>query len=121
MKKGFIIFLICLIPALALTGWLYWRYWFVLGEGVKSGDLNYVVKKGVIFKTYEGKLIQTGLKSSNGSLQSNEFIFSVENDSLANELMLNSGKTYQLHYNEYNNALPWRGYSKYVVDDIINK
>ena len=29
------------------------------GEGVKSGELNYVVYKGLVFKTYEGKLIQS--------------------------------------------------------------
>ena len=120
MKKGIFIFSVIFVLIAALAGWIYYRYYFVFGEGVKSGELNYVVKKGVIFKTYEGKLIQSGLKSNAaGKLQSNEFIFSVENDSIANILMLNSGETYQLHYSEYNATLPWRGYSRYVVDGII--
>ena len=32
-------------------GYVYWKYYSVFGEGVKSGVLNYVVLKGDIFKT----------------------------------------------------------------------
>ena len=98
----------------------YFRFFFVFGEGVKSGELNYVVYKGVLFKTYEGKLIQTGIRSkAAGSIQSYEFEFSVENEALARELMLQGGKTLELHYKEYFGALPWRGFTKFVVDSII--
>lgn len=98
----------------------WWRYYYVFGEGVKSGQLNFVVLKGNVFKTYEGKLIQEGIRSAQtGSIQSNEFEFSVENDSIANVLMLNSGKTFDLHYKEYKNSIPWRGHTPYIVDEII--
>src|SRR5690606_22240668 len=100
---------------------LWWKYFYVFGEGVKSGELNYLVKKGNIFKTYEGKLIQSGLRSrAPGTVQSYEFEFSVENDSIAKVLMTNSGKYFDLHYKEYKNAIPWRGYSAYVVDEILS-
>lgn len=101
---------------------VWWRYYYVFGEGVKSGSLNYLVKKGNVFKTYEGKLIQSGFSGGGktGSVQSYDFEFSVQNDSLANVLMLNNGNFYELHYKEYKHALPWRGYSRYVVDQIIN-
>src|SRR6478735_989516 len=80
---------------LAFLFW--WNYYYVFGEGVKSGELNYVVKKGNIFKTYEGKLIQTGIQSKEiGSIQSYEFQFSVTDDSLANILMANAGNHYDL-------------------------
>jgi len=36
--------------ALFLGGFIYWRYYWVFGEGVKAGELNFVVKKGYIFK-----------------------------------------------------------------------
>lgn len=99
----------------------WWKYYFVFGEGVKSGELNYVVKKGNIFKTYEGKLIQSGFRSKTaGSIQSYEFEFSVVNDSIANILMNNSGNHFDLHYKEYKGALPWRGYSPFIVDKIIS-
>ncbi|CAN5781978.1 6-phosphogluconate dehydrogenase [soil metagenome] len=107
-----VVFIVCVF--------IWWRYYYVFGEGVKSGELNYVVKKGNIFKTYEGKLIQSGLRSKAvGSVQSYEFEFSIEDDSIANVLMNNSGNFYDLHYKEYKATLPWRGYSVFVVDKII--
>jgi hypothetical protein len=99
---------------------IYFRYYWVFGEGAKSGELNYVVHKGVLFKTYEGKLIQSCLRGMAGSMQSNEFRFSVENERVARTLMVNSGQVFNLHYLEYNGALPWRGTSVYVVDSIIS-
>ncbi len=109
-----------IVLILALTGITYYKYYFVFGEGVKAGDLNYIVKKGYVFKTYEGKIIQTGLRSRQaGSIQSNEFEFSVSNEAVAKKMMLNSGKTFELHYKEYKGALPWRGFSTYVVDSIV--
>ena len=102
------------------AGAFYFRFYFVYGEGVKSGELNYVVKKGLIFKTYEGKLIQSGIRSkAAGSIQSYEFNFSVENKELAERLMLGGGKVVELRYKEYFGALPWRGFTKYIVDSII--
>ena len=99
----------------------WWKYYFVFGEGVKSGELNYVVKKGNLFKTYEGKLIQSGFRSKAiGTVQSYEFQFSVVDDSIANILMNNSGNHFDLHYKEYKGALPWRGYSSFIVDKIIS-
>ena len=33
--------------------------------------------------------------------------------------MLASGKNVQLHYKEYFAAIPWRGFTKFVVDSIV--
>lgn len=118
MKKFGYILLAVLAVGLAL--FLYFRFWFVFGEGVKSGELNYVVRKGVIFKTYEGKLIQSGIRSRTaGSIQSYEFEFSVRDAELAQKLMLQGGRTVELHYREYFGALPWRGFTKFIVDSIV--
>jgi hypothetical protein len=119
MRKFFGWFLFILLVVGGV--FIYWRYFYVFGEGVKAGELNYMVKKGYVFKTYEGKLIQSGLRSKTpGTIASYEFEFSVSNDSLANVLMLNSGKVFELHYREYMGVLPWRGHSVYIVDKIIN-
>jgi len=119
MKKYLGIAAVLLLAALAL--FVYIRFYFVFGEGVKSGELNYVVYKGVVFKTYEGKLIQTGIRSKTaGTVESYEFEFSVEDEALARELMLQGGKTLELHYKEYFGALPWRGFTKFVVDSIVS-
>jgi len=115
------LFVIVGIIIIMLSGFLYYRYYFVFGEGVKAGELNYVVKKGYLFKTYEGKLIQSGLRSKQtGTVQSNEFEFSVTDKAIAEKMMLNSGKVFELHYKEYVSTLPWRGYSPFVVDRIIS-
>ena len=117
--KKFMTYFFLLILLLAGI-WVWWNYYYVFGEGVKSGELNYVVKKGNVFKTYEGKLIQSGFSSkATGRVQSYEFEFSVVNDSIANILMNNSGNYFDLHYKEYKGTLPWRGFSPYIVDKII--
>jgi len=97
------------------------RFYYPYGEGVKTGQLNFVVYKGIIFKTYEGKLIQSGFWTNTpGGIQSNEFNFSVVDPKVAEELMHVGGQVVELHYKEYFGALPWRGYSKYIVDRIVN-
>ena len=112
---------VLIISIVVLLFLFWWNYYFVFGEGVKSGELNYVVKKGNIFKTYEGKLIQSGFSSKTpGAIQSYEFEFSVVNDSIASVLMNNSGNFFDLHYKEYKGSLPWRGYSEFIVDKIIS-
>jgi hypothetical protein len=109
------------VVIVGLVVFILFRYFFVFGRGVKAGELNYVVEKGYLFKTYEGKLIQSGIRSKTpGSVQSYEFEFSIADPDIAKKLMVNSGKVVQLHYKEYVGTLPWRGYSNFVVDSILS-
>ena len=118
MRKLVTIFTIVLL--FSAVAFFYWRYYFVFGEGVKAGELNFVVRKGYVFKTWEGRLIQTGYKSQvPGSIQSNEFEFSVTNEAIAETLKVSGGKLVELGYKEYLGGLPWRGQSKYIVDTIL--
>lgn len=118
MRKHLWKIVLTLVLVLGVVG--YMRYYWVFGTGVKAGELNYVVHKGILFKTYEGKMIQTGIRSQNGTLESFEFLFSVSDEKVAQELMVNSGNQFNLHYREYLAPLPWRGHSKFVVDSIIS-
>ncbi len=120
MKKTILITTLSVLVLLA--GFLFFRYYFVFGEGVKTGELNNFMYKGYVFKTYEGKIIQTGLKSqtSGTGIQSNEFIFSVEDAAVADSLMRCTGKIVELRYKEYFGALPWRGIQKQVVYQILS-
>jgi hypothetical protein len=114
--------LITLAVIVILTAFFGYKYYFVFGRGVKAGELNYFVQKGYVFKTYEGRLIQTGYRSKEpGALQSNEFQFSVADERIAQQLMTASGKFVELHYKEYLGAIPWRGYSNFIVDSVISK
>lgn len=118
MKKIIKIGIPILIIILAAVFW--WRYYFVFGEGVKAGNLNFVVRKGYIFKTWEGRLIQQGFKTPTpNQMQSNEFEFSIAEDSLAHILERYSGRFVELRYKEYLNAIPWRGNSNFVVTEIL--
>ena len=120
--KGKIITWTCAVVAVALAVFIYIKFFFVFGEGVKAGELNQIVYKGWVWKTYEGRLIQTGFNSTKneGKIQSNEFNFSVVDKAVADSLMRCSGKMVELHYKEYNGSLPWRGVQRYIVDEIIS-
>ncbi len=119
MKKFAWISGLILIVIFGIFFW--WKFYFVFGEGVKAGSLNYFVKKGVIFKTYEGRVVQEGFQSPTaGGLQSNEFRFSVIDDEVALELERSSGKHVELRYKEYNGILPWRGTSNFVVTEVLS-
>jgi hypothetical protein len=119
MKKIAWISGLILIVIVGIFFW--WKFYFVFGEGVKAGSLNYFVKKGVLFKTYEGRVVQEGFQSPTaGGLQSNEFRFSVTDNDVATELERSSGQHVELRYKEYNGILPWRGTSNFVVTEVIS-
>ena len=118
MKKFLKIGIPVLVIIFALVFW--WRYYFIFGEGVKAGNLNYVVKKGYVFKTWEGRIIQEGFKTpAPNQMQSNEFEFSIMDDQIAQVLERYSGKFVELRYKEYLNAIPWRGNSNFIVTEIL--
>ena len=116
--------IVALLAVILLAGFIYFKFYFVFGEGVKAGELNYVVYKGYVFKTYEGRAIQAGFgkgKGTNaGAIQSYEFDFSITDKSIADSLMRCGGKTVELGYKEYLGTLPWRGKQKYIVDKIVS-
>lgn len=111
-----------IVIAVALALFVFFKFYFVLGEGVKAGELNQFVYKGWVWKTYEGKIIQTGFRGAKGggSIQSNEFLFSVTDPEIKARLMRCSGKAVELAYKEYNGMLPWRGMQHYIVYDILS-
>ena len=119
MKRRILTISIVVLLMIA-TGVVYYRYYFVFGDGTKAGTMNYFVHKGYVFKTYEGRLIQAGFKSpGQGAVQSNEFMFSVTDKKVAEQLSANTGAYLELHYNEYFHTLPWRGVSTFVVDSVV--
>jgi hypothetical protein len=115
-KAGAIIITVIVV---ALIGFIYWHYFFVFAEGTKAGILNTFQKKGYLFKTYEGQLIQSGFRGNpTTAIQSNQFSFSVTDEKVAQKLMENSGRDMELHYKRYQGALPWRGMQVFVIDSI---
>lgn len=116
-----VITIVVAVILVVLIGMSYYRYYFVFGDGTKAGTMNYFVHKGYLFKTYEGRLIQTGIRTPvQGSIQSNEFMFSVTDQKVADQLNKSAGAYLELHYKEYLHTLPWRGVSEFVVDSVIS-
>ena len=103
-----------------LSGFLYFKFWWVFSDGTKSGELNSLTYTGYFWKTYEGEIILTGYgnKNSTGSVQSKNFKFSVADKEVARQLSQMTGMKVTVHYKEYKGTLPWRGYEKAIVDSV---
>lgn len=112
-KKFFTSLIFVLIVGFGI--FFYYHFYWEFGSGTKAGTLNTFMRKGYMFKTYEGKIIQSGFKAN---IQSNEFNFSVTKESVAQTLLNNAGREVEVHYIEYFGALPWRGIEKYIVDSV---
>jgi len=110
-----LIYTIVILLLIALAVFCYVRFVYVFAQGTKAGVLNTFQKKGYVFKTWEGIIIQSGFKAN---VQSNEFEFSVINERVATLLEKNSGREVNLHYVRYFGRLPWRGMSTYIVDSV---
>ena len=110
------------ILTIALSVFLYFKFWFVYAQGVNEGDINYFQKEGFVFKTYEGRMIQTGYnsKGTGSTIQSNELKFSVADERVAEQINNSSMRGVKLHWSKYLGALPWRGNERYVVDSIVS-
>lgn len=110
------------LAVVGLAVFIFIKFFFVYSEGINEGDINYFQKEGFLFKTYEGKMIQTGYNSKNSSatIQSNEFKFSVDEERIARQIEESSNRQIKLHWKRYLGTLPWRGNSEYVVDSIVS-
>lgn len=98
-------------------------YWGVYERGVMAGKVLRVTQKGVIFKTYEGKLnLETfgALKGTSPIAES--FDFSVESDrqDVIKELeqVALSGERVNLHFIKRYTAFSWRGDTKYFIAQV---
>ncbi|XVJ66519.1 MAG: hypothetical protein HEQ40_10305 [Lacibacter sp.] len=117
MKRFVGIFSLILVIGLAL--FIYWKYFFTYSTGYRSGLLQKFSHKGTIFKTYEGEMILSSIRSNaNVALASEKFLFSVTNENIAKQMELLQGRMVTVHYNNKNGTLPWRGESAYIVDSV---
>ena len=122
-RKSKIITMVSSAATVALGIFIWLHFFFVYSTGVNAGDLNYFQKEGIVFKTYEGRIIQSGFKSAGkgtDGLHSNELKFSVTDNKVADRLMRASGKHVELRWKRYMGTLPWRGNSQYVVTEVLS-
>ena len=111
------IVLIIFMIGFGLLGYFYFGNY---SEGVRSGIVLKVSKKGFLFKTYEGQLnLMTFGASKSQNLVAENFDFSVsryETDVIKTlEEVSLSGERVSLHYKEKFVTFPWRGETKYMI------
>ncbi len=107
------------ILVVILSFLIYWNYFNTYSEGNRSGILQKFSKKGNVFKTYEGELIMSSIAStSNVTIASEKFLFSVKNDSIAKTMFELEGKHVTLHYHQMRKHLPWNGETDYYIDAV---
>jgi uncharacterized protein YwgA len=114
------IFLILLLGTIGVFSFAYWGSY---SEGVRSGMVVKISKKGFVFKTYEGQLnLQTFGANKSPNIVSESFEFSVEGDrediiKILEEASL-SGERVSLKYIERLVKFPWRGETKYFITEV---
>lgn len=124
-----IIFFSILIIILSVIGYSYWFYYNPYSDGYRQGVLQKFSRKGNVFKTYEGEVIQLGFgQRTGGGFSAQYFNFSVTDMEVADSLESCLDKSVKVHYIQYRRSLPWRGEEhsndqmpkgQYVVDAII--
>ncbi|MCE1197591.1 MAG: hypothetical protein LWW85_01375 [Marinilabiliales bacterium] len=98
---------------------IYYKYYYTYSEGFRAGRLQKFSNKGFLFKTYEGEMILSSVRSAeNVPLASEKFLFSVEEEPVARKVEQLQGEEVVVHYSEKNGLLPWRGDTRYIVDSI---
>lgn len=112
--------IILLIVGLAVFAFLYWATY---EEGVMAGKVLRVSQKGMIFKTYEGKInLETfgALKGTSPIAESFDFSVEKGDTELIKQLeeVSLSGERVNLHFVKRYARFPWRGDTKYFATRV---
>jgi hypothetical protein len=88
-------------------------YFVTFSEGYRAGELVKISKRGVIFKTWEGRLSQ-------GVSEEQQFDFSVQksDSGIIEKLKELQGKEVKLTYIERFGTFAWMGETKYYVKEV---
>jgi hypothetical protein len=98
-------------------------YWGTYEDGLMAGKILRISEKGVVFKTYEGKInLETFGALKGASPIAESFDFSVEKgeEELIKELqeVSLSGERVNLYFVKRYTAFPWRGETKYFATRV---
>jgi hypothetical protein len=111
MKKAFVVTLLGIVALLTI---IYAFIYFVpYSEGVRSGELIKISKKGVVFKTWEGEISQ-------GISGAQIFKFSVltRDEEVIRKLKEYQGQYVKLTYIERYATFIWLGDTKYFISKV---
>jgi len=111
MKKFITYSIITII--IVLTAYFSFIYFVTYSEGYRAGQLVKISKKGLVFKTWEGRLSQ-------GVSEEQQFNFSVQksDDKIIEKLKKLQGKRVKLTYIERFGTFFWLGDTKHYVKEV---
>lgn len=114
MKKFLTILILVVVIVTAV--YLSFIYFATFSEGVRSGELIKISKKGVLIKTWEGEISQ-------GISGAQIFSFSVEDKykDVIIDLEKYQGRYVKLNYIKRYNTLFWLGDSKYFITKVTEE
>lgn len=98
-------------------------YWGTYEDGVMAGKILRISEKGVMFKTYEGKInLETfgALKGTSPIAESFDFSVEKSDKELIKELQIValSGERVNLYFVKRYARFPWRGDTKYFATRV---
>lgn len=118
--RRLLIGLVFLVIAAGIGYVLYANYTY--SEGMRTGNLIKISKKGMLFKTYEGQLKLGGIDLNNPDEGlSDTWSFSVKDEAIVKQLEKLQGQRVVLHYKEINQSMPWQGDTNYFIVSIDQK
>ncbi len=114
------ILLIALVLGIATLAFLYYG---VYEKGVWAGKVLSVSEKGMIFKTYEGKISMESfgaLKGTSPIAETRDFSIEKSDEQVIQDLQQVAlrGDRVTLHFVKRYITFPWRGDTKYFVDKV---
>jgi hypothetical protein len=120
-RKVVRIFIITTI--IVLVGGACFLYWGTYEDGVMAGKVLRISEKGVMFKTFEGKInLETfgALKGTSPIAESFDFSVEKSDQDLIKELetVALSGERVNLYFVKRYVTFPWRGDTKYFATRI---
>jgi hypothetical protein len=112
-----------ILIVIVLAGVFAFMYWGVYESGVMAGKVLRITEKGVMFKTFEGKLnLETFGALKGASPIAESFDFSVERtDTEVIETLQKvalTGERVNLHFKKRYIKVPWRGETKYFATRV---
>ena len=112
--------LVVVVVGIAIFSFLYWATY---ETGLMAGKVIRISEKGLIFKTYEGKLnLETfgALKGTSPIAESFDFSVEKGEEEIVKTLEESalSGERVNLHFKKRYALFPWRGDTRYFVTQV---
>lgn len=111
--------LLCAVVILGVAFWIRYLNPYATDCHLK-GYVTAVEKRGLLFKTYEVDIVSEAALTDTARIYSHNLSFSIADPAVVSSLqrMQGTGRPVSIRYKKYFGTLPWRGASKFVLDQV---